>query len=234
MESIFLLASSFPVHPICRLEALSVPGLCDAIGLFTEQELVETVTARLIAVVLILLKSCYLLSVIGILFAIVLVQLVKLKSERSTESWNGWCLTSKEDLFHSLHVKFSFVNFYASWCLVSTYLIWILGSRLIFSNNQWRATLWVRDTCLIVGLLLFDITASLSSTTYNIALGENFAFDGTESNIFQMKIVVLGWNFCVVSRAHIWWGVMQQVSREIPHISCHDHKMSSSLPIRAR
>ena len=29
-------------------------------------------------------------------------------------------------------------------------LIWILGSRLILSNNQSNATLWVRDTCLIV------------------------------------------------------------------------------------
>ena len=29
-----------------------------------------------------------------------------------------------------------------------------LGSRLILSNNHSRATLWVLDTCLIVGLLL--------------------------------------------------------------------------------
>ena len=45
-----------------------------------------------------------------------------------------------------------------------------LGSRLILSNNQSRATLWVLETCLIVGLLPFMIiliTASLSSNTYN-------------------------------------------------------------------
>ena len=51
-------------------------------------------------------------------------------------------------------------------CLVSTYLIWIFGSRLILSNNQSSATLWVRYTCLIVGLLSLMtilITASLSS-----------------------------------------------------------------------
>ena len=34
------------------------------------------------------------------------------------------------------------------------YLIRMLGSRLILSNNQSRATLWVLDTCLVVGLLL--------------------------------------------------------------------------------
>ena len=39
--------------------------------------------------------------------------------------------------------------------------------------KQTRATLWVLDTCLIVGLLpliIILITASLSSKTYNIAL----------------------------------------------------------------
>ena len=40
------------------------------------------------------------------------------------------------------------------------------------SNNQSSATLWVLETCLIVGLLPFIIiliTASLSSNTYNKA-----------------------------------------------------------------
>ena len=37
-----------------------------------------------------------------------------------------------------------------SWFLVSTYLIWNLGSELILSNNQSSTTLWVRDTCPIV------------------------------------------------------------------------------------
>ena len=48
----------------------------------------------------------------------------------------------------------------------STYLISIFGSRLILSNNKSRATLWVPDTCLIVGLLplmTILITASLST-----------------------------------------------------------------------
>ena len=33
------------------------------------------------------------------------------------------------------------------------YRIWILGSILVLSNNQSKATLWVLDTSLIVGLL---------------------------------------------------------------------------------
>ena len=37
--------------------------------------------------------------------------------------------------------------------LVLMHLIWILESRLIRSNSQSRATLWVLETCLIVGLL---------------------------------------------------------------------------------
>ena len=35
-------------------------------------------------------------------------------------------------------------------------LIWILGFELILSNNQSRATLWVLETCLNVGLLPFN------------------------------------------------------------------------------
>ena len=54
-----------------------------------------------------------------------------------------------------------------------------LGVQIDPSNNQSRATLWVLETCRIVGLLPFMIiliTASLSSKMYNIAsLREEFA-----------------------------------------------------------
>ena len=72
-------------------------------------------------------------------------------------NWRIW--------FHSSRVKFPSVKTSASWCLVSTNLIWILRSTLLW-NNQSRSTLWVLDTCLIVGLLppmIISITASLSS-----------------------------------------------------------------------
>ena len=71
--------------------------------------------------------------------------------------------------FHSTREK-NFLWLTASWFLVSTYLIWILGSKFILSNNQSRATLWVLDTGLIVGLrplMIILITASLSSKMYN-------------------------------------------------------------------
>ena len=54
-------------------------------------------------------------------------------------------------------VKLSLVSKSASCFLVSTYLIWILGSKLIRSNNQSRATLWVLETCLTVGLLPYHL-----------------------------------------------------------------------------
>ena len=69
------------------------------------------------------------------------------------------------------------------------YLIWILVSKLIRSNNQSSATLWVLETCLIVGLLpsmIILITASLSSNTYNKASWcENWTFEGTQSTLFK-------------------------------------------------
>ena len=72
------------------------------------------------------------------------------------------------------------------------YLIWILESRLIRSNNQSRATLWVLETCLIVGLLplmIILITASLSSNTYNKASWRaDWTFEGTESMSFITSI----------------------------------------------
>ena len=81
--------------------------------------------------------------------------------------------------------EISFVRMSASWFLVSMYLIWILVSRLIRSNNQSRATLWVLETCLIVGLMpliIILITASLSSKTYNKASWRaDWTFERTES-----------------------------------------------------
>ena len=80
-----------------------------------------------------------------------------------------WFLTKKRRRFYSYRVKFLLVNMSASWFLVSTYLIWILGSKLILSNNHSRATLWVLETFLILGLrplIIIFITASLSSKMY--------------------------------------------------------------------
>ena len=69
-----------------------------------------------------------------------------------------WC--------HSSRVKLPFVRRSANWFRLSTYLIWIfLGSRIILSSNRSTATLWVRTTSRIVGLLFLIIT-SLSAKMF--------------------------------------------------------------------
>ena len=89
----------------------------------------------------------------------------------------------------------------ASWFLVSMFLIWIFGSRLIRSNNQSSATLWVLETCLIVGLLplmIILITASLSTKTYNKASWcEDWTFEGTQSILFST--LIFPWDFWLLS-----------------------------------
>ena len=59
-----------------------------------------------------------------------------------------WKLLNKEvdlaeptSFLDHVYVKFPLFKMSASWFLVSMYLIWILESRLIRSNNQSRATL---------------------------------------------------------------------------------------------
>ena len=62
------------------------------------------------------------------------------------------------------------------------------------SSNQSRATLWVLETCLIVGLLPFLIiliTASLSSNTYNKASWwEDLTFEGIKSTLSKSLITL--------------------------------------------
>ena len=65
--------------------------------------------------------------------------------------------------FHSSRVKFPLVSMSASSFLMSMYLICTFGSKLIRSNNQSRATLWVLETCLIFGLPHFESNSWISS-----------------------------------------------------------------------
>ena len=52
-------------------------------------------------------------------------------------------LNTRRRWFHSSRVKLPSVNMSASWFIVSTYLILMLGSKLTLSHNQPGATLWV-------------------------------------------------------------------------------------------
>ena len=126
------------------------------------------------------------------IFAIVLGQLIKLEFLCSANGAEMADVAQMKKIVPS-RVKLPLVNVSASWGLVSMYRIWILGSRSILSNNQPKATLWVLDTCLTVGLrpfIIILITASLSSKTYNIALGpECVPFDGTWSMLVRSRLV---------------------------------------------
>ena len=108
-----------------------------------------------------------------VLFDIALTLLMELK----------WLMLNKHKRwFHSSRVKFPLVSMSSSWFLVSMYLIWTLGTKLIPSNIQSRTTLWVLETCLIMGLLPFMMiltTASLSSKMYNTtSWWEDWTFEG--------------------------------------------------------
>ena len=69
------------------------------------------------------------------------------------------------------------------WCRCISFGSW--NRNYFDQTNQSSATLWVLETCLIVGLLPLMITlisASLSSNTYNKTSGsEDWTFERTES-----------------------------------------------------
>ena len=99
------------------------------------------------------------------------------------------------------------------------------------SNNQSTKTLWVLDTCLIVGLLpliIILITASLSSNTYNIALKpECVPLDGTWSMLVRSRLVFvvgIGFRACLIEELptgftvallHLWFCWFGLVKNEI-------------------
>ena len=84
-------------------------------------------------------------------------------------------------------------------------------SKLILSNNQSRATLWVRETCLIVGLLPFMIiliTLSLSSNTHNKASWrEELTCEGIQSTLSKSLITTWDcfrfWSCEVLHEPHV-------------------------------
>ena len=135
--------------------------------------------------------------------------------------------------FHSSRVKFPLVKMSASWFLVSMYLIWILGSRLIRSNNQSRTTLWVLETCLIVGLLPFIIiliAASLSSNTYTEASWRaDWTFEGTESMSFIASILL--WDLWCLCSPFTSFPVRSEIREIFPRTeTIRSHNSRASKP----
>ena len=125
-----------------------------------------------------------------------------------------YCVNFHRRWFHSFFEKLPSLRMSASWFLVSMYLFWILGSKLILANNQSRATLRVLDTCLIVGLpplIIILITASLSSKMYNWdSPWEECVLVGTQStslNCSTFCLLVTCWVLMLESTIATasWW-----------------------------
>ena len=123
----------FPLHQVSL--NLSIPGLFDAIGSFADEELTETVEDRFVTVGFDFATSLSSSFCSCMMFAIVLVQLIKLEFLAQQVELKLLMLNKWRRLFHSSRVKLPLVAMSASWCLVSMYLIWILGSKSIQSNN---------------------------------------------------------------------------------------------------
>ena len=89
---------------------------------------------------------------------------------------------------------------------------------MILSNNQSKATLWVLDTCLTMGLrpfIIILITASLSSKDTQHSTGNRMCSVGWNViNVGQIEIGVLCWNLF----SHVWWNLCRQVSPLLSYI----------------
>ena len=121
-----VLASSLPGNPTCRLEALSIPGLLDAIGLFADEELVATKLVRFIAVgddfaTILFSYDCSCTP-----FGVLSVQLIKLKflAQQVELKWlmlNKWRRLSSHHVWNFLWSKslrvdvWSQCNGFGSW-----------------------------------------------------------------------------------------------------------------------
>ena len=133
------------------LSDLVFPGFSDAVEASTVGSLIRHLDTKFI-IGLDFDVSLSSLAPSCVLFDIALTLLMGLK----------WLLLNKHKRwFHSSRVKFPLVSMAASWFLVSMYLIWILRSKLILSNNK----------------------------MYNIASWrKEFAFEETKSTVFRSSI----------------------------------------------
>ena len=103
---------------------------------FTDEELAGTVDDRFIAVSFDFATNCSSSFCSCTLFAIFLEQLIKLEFFAQQLELEWLILNRWRRLFHLSRVKLLLVKTSASWCLVSMYLIEILGSRLSLSKTK--------------------------------------------------------------------------------------------------
>ena len=118
LEFWFVLASSLSENSTCRLEALSVPCLLDASGLFTEEELVGKDLTRVIADCLDFAAILFSSFCSCILLAILSVQLIKLKFSAQQRELKWLMLNNEEDcsIRHGWSVLLSTCQQSGVWC----------------------------------------------------------------------------------------------------------------------
>ena len=169
---------SLRIQPVLTL---SIPGLLDAIGLFTDEELVRTE----------------------------LGQPSKLRfSEQRREL--KWLMLKNEEDCSIRHVwNFPFVNMSAIWCLESMYLIWILESRLIQSNSVGSWHMSYCGTSAFDYHLNHSFSV-LKHVQHSIGL-RKFHIQKHIVNVKQIRTVVRGWSFGLILVRFAWRGSMQQV-----------------------
>ena len=116
-----------------------------------------------------------------------------LRAEKRAEMAGCW--TNEEDcsirhVWNYLWWKRLRVDF-----LVSIYLIWILGSRLIFSDNQSKSTLWVLDTCLIAQIIFHWSNCVPTKVQWRLWPKDSISRPSTMRNL-------INWVWGFMSRVH--------------------------------
>ena len=120
---------------------------------------------------------------------------------------------------HLSQVKEPLVSMSANCWEVFTYLMWILGSRFILSNNQSRFTRWVREICLKDGLrpfMIILITTSYYSKPNKAALWLEMCEFGRIDSILSVSILS-------AMRDFVLWRLML----------CMSHKMTAGTPFQS-
>ena len=111
-----------------------------------------------------------------------------------------------------------------TWFLVSTYLIWILGSKWILSINQSSATLWIRDNFIVF------INVQLRLTLRGVCVCGNVVHMRQLINISGFPIV-WGW-ICVSANSFLLrdWLVVWYCSMNVTLLSPRPIKSRASNP----
>ena len=125
-------------------------------------------------------RSCCLLLVLASFSPSFWCSWSRWKSERSRESWNGWCKTDKEDCStHRVWNSLLSIRLQVGvWCRHTWFEFWDPDYFCQTTNQEQLCGFWTHVSLLDFGFL---ITASLPSKMYSIApRRENFAFDGTQ------------------------------------------------------